>query len=151
MATGKKSTSAKRGSVAIQSTTKRVVVKRPSGGGSPKKSPNAPAVVSPEDKLDRLVEGFGNNKVAELLDVSPSQPSRWRSRKEGIASENERRVVDLEYVMSRLLRLFPRDVAQTWLLSHNAHLGSRPIDVLKLSGALPVIEAIDAEEQGAFA
>lgn len=151
MATRKRSSSAKRASVTAQSTTKRVVVKRASGGDSSKRSLQVTAVVSPEDKLDRLVEGFGNNKVAELLDVSPSQPSRWRSRKEGIASENERRVIDLEYVLSRLLRLYPRDVAQTWLLSPNAHLGSRPIDVLKLSGALPVIEAIDAEEQGAFA
>jgi hypothetical protein len=151
MTTGKKSSSAKRGSVTTRSTTKRVVSKRVSGRVSSGKSLQVSAVVSPEDKLDRLVEGFGNNKIAELLDVSRSQPSRWRSRKEGIASENERRVVDLEYVMSRLLRLYPRDVAQTWLLSHNAHLGSRPIEVLKLSGALPVIEAIDAEEQGAFA
>jgi hypothetical protein len=109
------------------------------------------AVVPMEDKLEQLVVGLGNNRVAELLDVSRSQPSRWRSRKEGMTSEHERRVVDLEYVMARLLSLYPREVAQTWLLSHNAHLGSRPIDVLKLSGALPLIAAIDAEEQGAFA
>jgi hypothetical protein len=109
------------------------------------------AVAGTEEKLDRLVDSLGNNRVAELLDVSRSQPSRWRSRAEGIAADNERRLIDLEYVMSRLLRLYPPNVADTWLVSHNAHLGARPIDVLKTSGALPVVQAIDAEEQGAFA
>ena len=109
------------------------------------------AVVGTAEKLDRLVESLGNNRVAELLDVSRSQPSRWRSRAEGIAADNERRLLDLEYVMSRLLRLYPPAVADTWLASHNSHLGARPIDVLKASGALPVVQAIDAEEQGAFA
>jgi hypothetical protein len=109
------------------------------------------AVVGTEEKLDRLVESLGNNRVAELLDVSRSQPSRWRSRAEGIAADNERRLLDLEYVMSRLLRLYPPAVADAWLASHNAHLGARPIDVLKASGALPIVQAIDAEEQGAFA
>lgn len=65
---------------------------------------------------------------------------------------NERRVLDLDYVMARLLRLFPREQADIWLESHNAHLGeARPIDVLKMRGVSSVIEAIDAEEQGAYA
>jgi hypothetical protein len=112
---------------------------------------HALAVVGTEEKLERLVDSLGSNRVADLLDVSRSQPSRWRSRAEGIAADNERRLLDLEYVMSRLLRLYPPAVADTWLASHNAHLGARPIDVLKTSGALPVVQAIDAEEQGAFA
>jgi hypothetical protein len=62
-----------------------------------------------------------------------------------------RKVLDLDYVLSRLSQLYPADVADTWLRSFNAHLGARPIDVLMLRGAGPVVEAIDAEAEGAFA
>jgi hypothetical protein len=103
------------------------------------------------DRLDRLVGGLGNNKVAELLDVSQSQPSRWRRDQEGIDPENQRRVLDLDYVMSRLLQLYPQDQARIWLRSHNAHLGARPVDVLRQRGVTPVIQAIDAEAEGAYA
>ena len=45
---------------------------------------------------------------------------------------------------ARLLEIYPHELAELWLESHNAHLGARPIDVLQLRGAAPVIEAIDA-------
>jgi hypothetical protein len=102
-------------------------------------------------RLEGLVRAVGNNRVAELLQVSRSQPSRWRSGKEGIGPESMRKVLDLDYVLSRLSQLYPADVADTWLRSFNAHLGARPIDVLMLRGAGPVVEAIDAEAEGAFA
>ena len=110
-----------------------------------------PTVVSIVDRLDRLVGGLGNNQVAELLDVSRSQPSRWRRTQEGMGPENQRRVLDLDYVMSRLLQLYPLDQAHVWLRSQNAHLGARPVDVLRVRGVGPVIEAIDAEAEGAYA
>lgn len=83
--------------------------------------------------------------------MNRSQPSRWRAGKEGIGPESARKVLDLEYVLSRLVQLYAPDVADTWLRSFNAHLGARPIDVLKLRGARPVVAAIDAEAAGAFA
>jgi hypothetical protein len=54
-------------------------------------------------------------------------------------------------VIARLLQLYPKEQAEIWLVSHNAHLGARPVDFLRLKGALPVIEAIDAEAEEAFA
>ena len=109
------------------------------------------ATIPPRERLIGLVEGLGNNRVAEFLEASPSQPSQWRSGKEGISPENERRVVDLDYVMTRLLQLFPKEQASIWLTSYNAHLGATPVDVLRLRGAGPVVQAIDAEAQGAYA
>lgn len=53
--------------------------------------------------------------------------------------------------MARLLQLYPPDQAEIWLTSHNAHLGGRPVDVLRLRGAGPVVTAIDAAAQGAYA
>ena len=108
-------------------------------------------VVPTGQKLARLVESMGNNWVAEILAVSPSQPSRWRTGKEGISPENARLVTDLEYVISRLLQLYSPALATVWLTSYNAHLESRPVDVLHLRGALAVAAAIDAEAQGALA
>lgn len=104
-----------------------------------------------EERLGRLIATFGNNRLAELLGVNPSQPSRWRRGEERISAERQRDVIDLEYVMARLLHLFPREQAEIWLTSHNAHLRARPIDILRLSGAAAVVQAIDAEEQGAYA
>lgn len=102
-------------------------------------------------RLDAVVQRLGNNQTAEVIGVSRSQPSRWRSGAEGIGPENQRRILDLDYVLARLSRLFPPEQAHIWLESQNAHLGARPIDVLKLRGPEAVIAAIDAEEQGAYA
>ena len=108
-------------------------------------------LVAESDRLERLIEELGNNRVAKLLSVSVSQPSRWRSGKEGMGAENQRKVIDLDYVFGRLEQLFSARQAEIWLTSFNAHLGARPVDVLRIRGAAPVIEAIDAEAQGAFA
>ncbi len=103
------------------------------------------------ERLERLIATLGSNRVAEILGVSASQPSRWRSGTERMSPQSQRRVLDLDYVMARVLQLFPREQAEIWLTSHNAHLGARPIDVLCLRGVGPVIAAADAEAQGAYA
>jgi hypothetical protein len=102
------------------------------------------------ERLDRLVATLGSNRVAELLDVNPSQPSRWRRGVERMSPASQRRLLDLDYVLARVLQLFPREQAEIWLTSHNAHLGARPVDVLRLQGAGPVIAAADAEAEGAY-
>lgn len=103
-----------------------------------------------DQRLERLIATFGNNRVAELLGVSPSQPSRWGKGEERISANRQRALIDLDYVMARLLHLFPREQAESWMTSHNGHLGARPIDVLRLSGAAAVVRAIDAEAQDAY-
>lgn len=103
------------------------------------------------ERLDRLVEALGSNRIADLLGVSPSQPSRWRAGRERMSPASQRRLLDLDYVLARLLQLFTRQQAEIWLTSHNAHLGARPVDVLRLQGAGPVIAAADAEAEGAYA
>ena len=113
--------------------------------------PDAAAEWNLGERLDRLVATLGSNRVAEILGVSVSQPSRWRRGVEHMSPQSQRRLLDLDYVMARLLQLFPREQAEIWLTSHNAHLGARPLDVLQLRGAGPVVAAADAEAQGAYA
>lgn len=103
-------------------------------------------------RLRLVVDTLGNNRVAEILGVNPSQPSRWRAGGEGVAERNQRALLDLDYVMARLHQLWLPDVASTWLDSPNAHLGgARPVAVLRERGAADVVRAIDAEEEGAYA
>ncbi len=115
---------------------------------------NGRTAVPPEvrRRLAWLVSVLGNNQVAELLGVSRSQPSRWRSGKEGLASENRRAVLDLDYIVTRLQEVWVPEVAKIWLTSSNAFLGGgTPAETLRQRGVLDVIAAIDAEAAGAYA
>lgn len=103
------------------------------------------------ERLGRVVAALGSNRTAEILGVSRSQPSRWRSGDERPSSAHLKAVTDLDYVTARLLQTFPPEVARVWLVSPNAHLGARPIDVLKLRGPVAVIAAIDAADAGTYA
>jgi len=102
------------------------------------------------ERLEGLRYSLGNNQVAEMLGVSKSQPSRWSSGKDKITPENQRRLIDLDYVMTRLLRVCTPQMAAIWLASYNPHLRGVPAHVLQLEGARAVIEAIDLHEAGAY-
>jgi uncharacterized protein (DUF2384 family) len=63
-----------------------------------------------------------------------------------------RRVVDLHDVLTRILRIYDRHAAAMWLLGSEPLLGgARPIDVLAMEGAAPVIRTIEGIAQGAYA
>ena len=99
-----------------------------------------------------IVATIGNAKTAQLLKVAESQPSRWRRSEELPGPRIAPLVVDLDHVIGRLLLLWEPAIVPLWLEGANPHLtGARPIDVLRLRGSKDVIEAIDAEAEGAFA
>lgn len=90
-------------------------------------------------------------RLAELLDVDPAQITRWR-RGQGIDDVNAERVDLLELVMSNLLRVYPVDAVERWLVGLNPHLGDRrPIDVVRRGDARQLLDAIAAERAGSFA
>jgi len=113
--------------------------------------PGAPDLFEVSAEVGRVVAALGSNTVADLLGVSRSQPSRWRSGAERIAPHNRARLTDLDHVLNRLLQVIWPEEASAWLTTDNPHLGGRPIDVLALEGGGPVLEAIDALAQGAYA
>jgi hypothetical protein len=113
--------------------------------------PDATALFDVPVEVERVVSALGSNTVADLLSVSRSQPSRWRAGKERISPINRARLADLDHVLNRLLQVLWPEEASAWLSARNAMLGGRPVDVLALRGAAPVIEAIDALAQGAYA
>ena len=63
-----------------------------------------------------------------------------------------RRIIDLDYVFVRVLRLFDGERARLWLIGSEPLLGgARPLDVLTLRGPAPLIRALDGIEAGVFA
>jgi uncharacterized protein (DUF2384 family) len=63
-----------------------------------------------------------------------------------------RRIVDLHDVLTRILRVYSREAAAMWLVGSEPLLGgARPIDVLAMEGAGPVVRAIDGIAEGAYA
>jgi uncharacterized protein (DUF2384 family) len=115
-----------------------------------RQSADALADVTP--LLGRVIEALGTNAAARLLGADRAQVSRWNAGIESIGSEMGRRIVDLHDVLTRILRVYGREAAALWLLGSEPLLGgARPIDVLVLEGAAPVIRAIDGIAEGAYA
>jgi uncharacterized protein (DUF2384 family) len=122
---------------------------------SPQRIVLRPAAVTLADVrplLERIVEALGANAAARLLGADRAQVSRWRAGTEMISAEMGRRIVDLHDILTRALRIFDREAAALWLAGSEPLLGgARPIDVLVLQGAAPVIAALDGIMQGAYA
>jgi hypothetical protein len=106
----------------------------------------------PSRRADFLVDTLGNKRIATLLGVAESQPSRWRRGEEVPGPQVAPVLVDLDHVVGRLLLLWDASVVGDWLTASNAFLdGTRPIDVLVTRGSAEVLEAIEAETEGAYA
>ena len=108
--------------------------------------------VSTAAKVSALSADFhSQRRLAELLEVSPAQVTRWR-RGLGIDELNARRVDLLELVMSSLLRLYSPEAAELWLQGANPHLaGRRPIDLVRAGRTPELLDAIAQERAGSFA
>jgi uncharacterized protein (DUF2384 family) len=108
--------------------------------------------VATAEKVRALSHDLGSQRrLAELLDVSPAQVTRWL-RGSGIDAVNADRVDLLELVMSQILRLYSPDIAERWLTGFNPHLHDRrPIDLIRRGRAKEVLDAINAARAGSFA
>lgn len=108
--------------------------------------------VATAEKVAALSHDFGSQRrLAEFLDVSPAQITRWR-RGEGIDDANAARVDLLELVVANLLRLYTPSAASRWLLGVNPALGDRrPLDLIRRGQAGEVLAALASERAGSFA
>lgn len=114
--------------------------------------PSADALADVGPLLARIIDALGTNAAARLLGADRAQVSRWAAGTEAVSAEMGRRVVDLHDVLTRILRVLDRQAAALWLVGSEPLLGgARPIDVLALEGAAPVIRSIDGIAQGAHA
>jgi uncharacterized protein (DUF2384 family) len=103
-------------------------------------------------KLQRIIDSLSLSAAADVLGVDRSQLDRARKGKESISAELDRRIADVEYVLDRALRVMHPDEVGPWLTEPEPLLsGSIPLNVLTLKGTGPVVSALDAIAQGAFA
>lgn len=108
--------------------------------------------VEVRDKVRAVSRDVGGQaKLGRLIGVSPSRVSRWL-RTEDPDPVNRRKVEGVEFVLARLLSMWERETALKWLQGTNAQLGHRrPIELLAAGRVAEVLEAIEAEETGAYA
>ena len=114
---------------------------------------STPVTTISQQRASFLIETLGSqSRVAELLNVSRSQPGRWSTGTEQPSPQRARELIDLDHVVARLVAWLGTTMTLEWLTGSNAFLdGARPIDVLRIRGSAEVIDAIDAEMSGAFA
>ncbi len=106
----------------------------------------------PERRSEFLIRVLGNQRVADLVKVNKSQPSRWKTGQEAPGPAAARRLVDLDHVLARLVLVWEESLAADWLTTPNGFLeGATPMQVIESRGTTDVIEAIDAETAGAYA
>lgn len=102
--------------------------------------------------LDVIRDVLGADRAtAALLDVSPSQISRWR-RGQVPDPDNADRLAGLALVVEMLARWLHPDTVEGWLHGANAHLDGRtPAYLIRHGRLADVIGAIEVEKAGTFA
>lgn len=89
--------------------------------------------------------------MAEILGVSQSQVSRWRSGQRP-GRDNADRLAGLALVVEMLLRWLEPDIVEEWLTGPNAHLdGATPAYHIQQSQVAEVVGALEAMKAGVFA
>ncbi|MGC4935093.1 antitoxin Xre/MbcA/ParS toxin-binding domain-containing protein [Gordonia sp. DT30] len=103
-------------------------------------------------RVQALSSAFSGARLAALIGVSPSQPSRWASGKERPGPAAAAALIDLDHVYARARLVWGPEAAAIWIESPNAFLdGARPVDVLQQDGVARVLDALDAETWGGAA
>lgn len=102
--------------------------------------------------LDTCRASLGSDRaVAEILGVSPSQVSRWRTG-QFPDLDNADRLAGLALVAEMLSRWLAPEVREGWIHGPNAHLSGRsPAYVIRLGRVADVIGALEAEKAGVYA
>jgi uncharacterized protein (DUF2384 family) len=102
--------------------------------------------------LARIVGAYPQAVVARLLGVDRSAVTRWVQDDRDISAPMRARIVEVHDVLTRVHQVFNPILAARWLVGHEPFLGgARPIDVMGIRGAAPVIDALDAISSGGYA
>jgi len=104
-----------------------------------------------QSHLDTIRAVLGSDRtIAELLDVSPSQVSRWR-KGQAPDAENADRLGGLALVVEMLARWLHPVTIRGWLDGQHHHLENRtPAHLIRCGRVADVIGAIEAEKSGVF-
>ena len=102
--------------------------------------------------LDTCRAALGSDRaVAEILGVSPSQVSRWRTGQLPDL-DNADRLAGLALVVEMLARWLAPEVRGGWIHGPNTHLAGRsPAYLIRLGRVADVVGALEAEKAGVYA
>lgn len=115
----------------------------------PATNPAALANVAP--LLARMVDAYSRATIARLLGVDRSLVTRWVRDNRSISGAMRGRIVETHDVLTRVHQVFNPRLAARWLIGHEPFLGgARPVDVMGIRGAAPVIDALDAIASSGF-
>ena len=100
------------------------------------------------EKLELLRRGAAIRSVdvANMLGTTPETVSRWNRSRAHPRPNQERCLVDLEYIVKRLREFYsdPR-TARAWMYSRHRHFGGlRPADLVREGRVQEVLDAIRA-------
>ncbi|HWK29324.1 MAG TPA: antitoxin Xre/MbcA/ParS toxin-binding domain-containing protein [Solirubrobacter sp.] len=111
------------------------------------------AVWGPAQRTQFLIEIVGGvTRLARMLGVSPSQPSRWKDGVETPSPEVAEKLLDLDHVVALAVQAWAPEIVMDWMTTANGFLdGARPADVLMQRGAAEVVDALKATLSGAYA
>lgn len=102
--------------------------------------------------LTRIVEAYSQAIVSRLLGVDRSAVTHWIQDNREISATMRARILEVHDVLTRVHQVFNPTLAARWLVGHEPFLGgARPIDVMGVRGAAPVIDALDAISSGGYA
>lgn len=102
--------------------------------------------------LDTCRSALGSDRaVAEILGVSPSQVSRWRTGQIPDLDHADR-LAGLALVVEMLSRWIAPEVREGWIHGPNTYLADRsPAHLIRLGRVADVIGALEAEKAGVYA
>ena len=112
---------------------------------------NGAALRDIHPQLRQVVDAFSSAFVARLLGVDPAMVTRWNAGA-AISPEMTGRLLDVHAVFSRAFQILPEQLVMRWLHGSEPFFdGARPLDVLALRGAAPLLDALNAIDSGAYA
>lgn len=102
--------------------------------------------------LTWMIDAYRQATIATLLGVDRSYVSHLVRGDRDASAVMRTRILEAHDVLTRVHRVFNPPLAARWLIGHEPLLGgARPIDVMGMHGAAPVIDALDAISAGGFA
>ncbi|WP_323958875.1 hypothetical protein GC088_09970 [Arthrobacter sp. JZ12] len=97
----------------------------------------------------RLVKAIGSDNLAALLGVAAGSPGRWANGQDTPSEAVRLQLAEIDQLVDQLLTALTPAQARLWLVGQNIHLRGRPIDLYRLEGATPLIDALRAHQEGA--
>ncbi|HWF50476.1 MAG TPA: hypothetical protein VG294_07530 [Solirubrobacteraceae bacterium] len=102
--------------------------------------------------VDDLREGvLTNSELAEITGVKTRQVQHWASGAHRPQGDAKDRLLELHYIVERLLEVYKPEGVDIWIHARNRSLGSqKPIDLLRAGEFEAILAAVERLASGAM-